>query len=181
MICVRWEGANVYYCIVYNISHSIYPFTRQIILIGRAFNVFSNLRKCNTLHVDNFLTTHISPAGCWWGRGSTNYSGGKMRGNEFTMLPDHNSRDLLCRNLLYTIHFSVVSSVGIQSFMEETNCIKGQRFIGMERKSVFPRWLCKIKHVTASVYVIKRVRVLTFAGQSIDHDGVVDKLKKTHV
>ena len=48
----------------------------------------------------------------------------------------------------------------------------------MERKSVFPRWLCKIKHVTASVYVIKRVRVLTFAGQSIDHDGVVDKLKK---
>ena len=48
----------------------------------------------------------------------------------------------------------------------------------MERKSVFPRCLCEIKHVTSSVYVIKRVRVLTFAGQSIDHDGVVDKLKK---
>ena len=65
--------------------------------------------------------------------------------------------------------------------MEDANFIKGQRFIGMERKSVFPRWLCKIKHVTASIYVIKRVRVPTFAGQPIDHDGEVDKLKKTHV
>ena len=39
--------------------------------------------------------THSSPAGCWSGsRVSTNYSGGKMRGNDSTMLPDHNSRDL---------------------------------------------------------------------------------------
>ena len=40
------------------ITPSIYPFTREIILIGRAYNVFSNLRKCNTLDVDNILTTH---------------------------------------------------------------------------------------------------------------------------
>ena len=95
LICVRCEGVNVYYCIVYNISHSIFPLTREIILIGRAFNVFSNLRKCITLHIDNFVTTHSSPAGCWSGsKVSTNYRGGKMRGNESTMLPDHNSRDL---------------------------------------------------------------------------------------
>ena len=47
-----------------------------------------------------------------------------MRGNESTMLPDHNSRDLLCRNKLYTMHFSEVSSVGIQSFMEEAKLSK---------------------------------------------------------
>ena len=44
--------------------------------------------------------------------------------------------------------------------------------------------LCKTKYVTTSVYVIKRVRVLTFTtftGQSIDHNGVVVKLNKTHI
>ena len=82
----------------------MYPVTRQIILVGRAFNVFYGLRKCNTWHVDNFVTTHSSPAGCWSGSMvSTNYSGGKMRWNDTTMLPDHNSRDLYknwgcCRN-----------------------------------------------------------------------------------
>ena len=36
----------------------LYDVTPNIILIGRGFNVSSNLRKCNTLHVENFLTTH---------------------------------------------------------------------------------------------------------------------------
>ena len=59
-----------------------------------------------------------------------------MRGNESTMLPDHNSRDLLCRNKLYTIHFSVVSSVGI--FMEEANLSK-DRVLSAWRGSQFSR------------------------------------------
>ena len=86
---------RTYTIVLFITSHSIYPFIRQIILIGGAFNVFSNLRKCNTLHVDNFVTAHSSPAGCWLGsRVSTNYSGGKLHVNESTMLPDNKSRDL---------------------------------------------------------------------------------------
>ena len=60
--------------------------------------------------------------------------------------------------------------------MEEANISKDPRFIGMERKSVFPQWLRNIKHVTTSVYVIKRSDE-----QSIDQDGVIVKLKKHHV
>ena len=37
----------------------------------------------------------------------------------------------------------------------------------------------KLNMSPASVYVIKRVRVLTYAGQSIDHDWVVDKLNNS--
>ena len=89
----------------------------------------------------------------------------------------HKAPFYLCRNNLYTIHFSVVSSVGLQSFMEEANLSK-DRVLSAWSKSQFSRDDCKIKQVTSSVYVIKRVRVPTFAGQSIDHGGVVDKLKK---
>ena len=66
--------------------------------------------------------------------------------------------------------------------MEEANLSK-DRVLSAWRGSQFSRddYVKLNTSSTASVYVIKRVRVLTFAGQSIDHDGVVDKLKKTHV
>ena len=44
----------------------------------------------------------------------------------------------LCRNKLYTIHFSVVSSVGMQSFMEEANFSK-DRVLSAWGRSQFSR------------------------------------------
>ena len=44
----------------------------------------------------------------------------------------------LCRNKLYTIDFSVVSSVGIQSFMKEANLSK-DRVLSAWRGSQFSR------------------------------------------
>ena len=52
----------------------------------------------------------------------------------FCFIHKHKAPFYLCINKLYSIHFSVVSSVGIQSFMEEANLSKVPAFYGLERR-----------------------------------------------
>ena len=63
----------------------------------------------------------------------------------------HKAPFYLCRNKLYTIHFSVVSSVGIQNFMEKANLSK-DRVLSAWRGSKFSRD-DYVKLNTSSVYV----------------------------
>ena len=66
--------------------------------------------------------------------------GRKVRGARCILcfIHKHKAPFYLCRNRLYTIHFSVVSSVGIQSFMEEANLSK-DRVLSAWRGSQFSR------------------------------------------
>ena len=66
--------------------------------------------------------------------------GRKARGARciFCVIHKHKAPFYLCINKLYSIHFSVVSSVGIQSFMEEANLSKVPAFYRLGEEVGFP-------------------------------------------
>ena len=79
------------------------------------------------------------------GRGGGEYRGSQRMADKraqsayFALFTNTKHCFYLFRNKLYNIHFYVVPSVGIQSFMDEANTSTDPRLIRMERNSVFPR------------------------------------------